>query len=182
MMTGRTIEHFTLGNSKGVVFRYPRFEDVDALLSLVNAIVEDKAMVASQKKLTREEELEWLSQLLKDIENGKAVHLVVEIDEEIMGNANIAKNGGAFDHVGTLGIMLHREIRGKGIGEKLFLKIIEEAHRVLGVSIITLRVMGSNEVAQRLYRKCGFEEVGRVRGGVKHYGNPEDDVSMVKYP
>ena len=106
---------------------------------------------------------------------------VVEMNDEIMGNASVAKNPGVFGHTGTLGIMLRREMRGQGVGEKLFLKIIEEAHRALGVSIITLRVMGGNQVAQHLYLKCGFEEVGRIRGGVMHYGNPQDDVFMVKY-
>ena len=104
-MTGTVVERFTLGNEE-IVFRYPRFEDVDTLLLLVNAIVDDKAMVASQKKLTREEELEWLSQLLKDIKNNKVVHLVVEMNGEIMGNASVAKNPGVFGHTGTLGIML----------------------------------------------------------------------------
>ena len=180
MITDTVVQHFTL-EGKEVVFRHPRFNDMDTLLALVNAIVDERAMVVSQKKLTKEEELEWLFLLLQDIKSGKVIHLVVEMDGEIVGNANVAKNQGVFDHTGTLGIMLRREVRRKGIGEKLFLKIIEEARRVLDVSIITLRVMGSNEVAQRLYRKCGFKEIGRVPGGVRHYGKFEDDVSMVKY-
>jgi ribosomal-protein-alanine N-acetyltransferase len=65
--------------------------------------------------------------------------------------------------------------RGRGLGELLLLSLIDAAAE-RGMSIVTLEVRISNDVAQRLYRKYGFEIVGRR----KHYysDNGEDALIM----
>jgi [ribosomal protein S18]-alanine N-acetyltransferase len=76
-------------------------------------------------------------------------------------------------HIGT--IATHPHWRGKGIGELLLVSLLHDAldHGALDAK---LEVRVGNEVAQNLYRKYGFEEVGRR----KHYyrDNGEDAVLM----
>ncbi|MBV8067821.1 MAG: ribosomal protein S18-alanine N-acetyltransferase [Candidatus Eremiobacteraeota bacterium] len=59
-------------------------------------------------------------------------------------------------HVTTLAV--DPEYRGRGFGEVLLLRLIDEAVD-RGAAWITLEVRESNAVAQRLYRKYGFTTV-----------------------
>ncbi|MFN3929195.1 MAG: ribosomal protein S18-alanine N-acetyltransferase [Thermoflexus sp.] len=61
-------------------------------------------------------------------------------------------------HVSTIAI--DAPWRGRGLGELMFLALVEEAI-ALGANLITLEVRASNCVAQNLYRKFGLEITGR---------------------
>lgn len=61
-------------------------------------------------------------------------------------------------HISTIAI--DAPWRGRGLGELMFLALIEEAI-ALGANLITLEVRASNLVAQNLYRKYGLGVVGR---------------------
>jgi len=181
VIQGRVVERLHICG-KQAVFRYPKFDDLDDLFRLICTIVDEKAMLSIQKKPTRREEIQWLSNLLVEVENRETVHLVLELQGEVVGSASVEREKSACqNHVGHLGIMLRRDIRGKGLGARLLDIIIEEATKVLKVNIMKLRVMGTNETAQKLYRRCGFEEVGRIRNGLRHYDRYADEITMVRY-
>ena len=178
MVSKEMVKQFKIDGGK-IVFRYPRMSDLKGLLELVNAIVDDKAMVSSQTKKTKKDERVWLSGILKNIKKKGGVYLVVEAGGKILGNAAVELHKEpAKKHVGEFGIMLRKEARGKGIGEKLLRCVIEEAKKVLKVKIITLEVMASNKVALHLYEKCGFKVIGTIKSGVKYYNRYEDDILM----
>lgn len=61
-------------------------------------------------------------------------------------------------HISTIAI--DTPWRGRGLGELMFLALVEEAI-AWGANLITLEVRASNLVAQSLYRKYGLEVVGR---------------------
>ena len=61
-------------------------------------------------------------------------------------------------HIST--IASDEKWRGHGIGELMLLAMIERSAE-LGAHEVTLEVRASNTVAQNLYRKYGFEVVGR---------------------
>lgn len=67
------------------------------------------------------------------------------------------------------------EHRGQGLGLML-LQDLQRIARVENVRVITLQVRVSNQIAQRLYRKCGFQ----IAGVRKHYysDNGEDAITM----
>jgi len=60
-------------------------------------------------------------------------------------------------------IAVHPRWRRRQLGEWTLLKVIE-AVRLNGACLITLEVRTSNDPAIALYRKLGFEEVGKRRG------------------
>lgn len=76
-------------------------------------------------------------------------------------------------HIAT--IATHPEWRGRGIGELILHNLMREAQRRQAVSV-TLEVRVSNTVAQRLYHKYGFEEVGRRKA--YYQDNREDALLM----
>lgn len=80
-------------------------------------------------------------------------------------------------HVTTIAVK--PEHRGHGVGELLFLGLIETAIE-MGAAWVTLEVRVSNYVAQNLYRKYGFKETGIRR---RYYSdNGEDALIMWSDP
>lgn len=181
MLNKKIVEKFNLGE-KEVIFRYPKPEDWKGLLLTINSLIKEKAMLVAQKRKTKKEEIEWLTDVLKKIKNKKSVFLVVEVDKKIKGSAGIDTGKEEFvSHIGEFGIALVKEIQGKGIGKKLLTKIIKQAKEKLKIKIVKLNVMRPNITAQNLYKKSGFREIGRIKKGIKYYGKYVDDIIMVKY-
>jgi ribosomal-protein-alanine N-acetyltransferase len=90
-------------------------------------------------------------------------YLVAEDDAEseraIVGYAGLI----AYDdeaHVATIGVAVAAQ--GKGIGSLLLDALLAEADR--RSPVVLLEVRADNEVAQGLYRRRGFAEIGRRRG------------------
>ena len=83
-----------------------------------------------------------------------------------------------FDQAELGNIAVAPEWRGRGVGTRLLEAVIERvAER--GVRELYLEVRVSNEVAQRLYRKYGFREVGRRR---HYYVAPVEDALVLCKP
>jgi len=74
-------------------------------------------------------------------------------------------------HIVTLAV--EEGVRGRGLGTRLMLRLAEEALRA-GAAHLTLEVRVSNQPAQSLYRRFGFETVGLRR----HYYRDEDALIM----
>jgi len=76
-------------------------------------------------------------------------------------------------HIAT--IATHPGWRGRGVGERILVNLLREAQRRHAITV-TLEVRVSNLVAQNLYRKYGFEEVGRRKA--YYQDNREDALLM----
>lgn len=79
-------------------------------------------------------------------------------------------------HINTLAV--HPRCRRRGIGERLLVRLMECALEV-GAVDVTLEVRSSNDVAQRLYRKYGFEAVGDRR---RYYSDNGEDALIMTTP
>jgi ribosomal-protein-alanine N-acetyltransferase len=63
-------------------------------------------------------------------------------------------------HVATLGVT--KALQGEGVGSMLLDALLAEADK--RSPVVLLEVRADNEVAQRLYQRRGFTEIGRRRG------------------
>lgn len=68
-----------------------------------------------------------------------------------------------LDEAHLLNLCVHPSARGHGIGKRLLRHLVAEGLRE-NVNQVLLEVRKSNSVACKLYRKEGFEEVGRRPG------------------
>ena len=75
------------------------------------------------------------------------------------------------DEVHIINIAVRESQRGKGIGELLLISSIEMATQ-LRASLVTLEVRASNTVAQNLYTKYGFHQMGIRKG---YYTDNKED-------
>lgn len=139
-------------------------------------------MLLRQKKMTKKEEIKRITNQLRMIEDKESIILVVEIRRKVMGCADVTKEKNpSKKHTANLGISLKKEIRGKGIGKRLLKTVLKEAKKVLKVKIIKLSVMAPNKIAQNLYKKLGFKEIGRIKKGLRFYQKYVDEVIMTKH-
>jgi ribosomal-protein-alanine N-acetyltransferase len=97
-------------------------------------------------------------------------YLVAEQGGAIVGYGGLMVVG-EDTHIVTLAVA--PEERERGLGTRLMVALVEEA-LAAGSSHLTLEVRVSNESAQRLYRRFGFETVGLRR----HYYRDEDALIM----
>ncbi|HNY35779.1 MAG TPA: GNAT family protein [Candidatus Pacearchaeota archaeon] len=165
-----------------IIFREPAISDVKSALEMINSLVKEKAYILAQEKLTLNEEKKFFKKLLKEIETKTRVTLIIDVSEKCCGIGDISLiDKGVRKHVGELGILLKKEIRGRGLGEKLLKKVIEKAHKELKVKIVTLYAYSKNKVAINLYKKMGFKKLGTIKKGASHYGKLMDKDIMVKY-
>ena len=83
---GHVYKRFTLANGKKVTLRILRWEDLDALLQFINNLVDEKQgnkkstlYTGFDRKVTREQETEWLAQTLVAIEGEDVINVVADI-------------------------------------------------------------------------------------------------------
>jgi [ribosomal protein S18]-alanine N-acetyltransferase len=87
-------------------------------------------------------------------------YLVAEDGNAVVGYAGLIAYPDEA-HVATIGVATARQ--GEGIGAQLLDTLLAEADR-RGSPVVLLEVRADNEVAQGLYRRRGFAEIGRRRG------------------
>ncbi len=105
-------------------------------------------------------------------ENRLAAYLVAKTEDAIVGYAGMWV---ILDEAHVTTIAVDPAYRGQHIGERLLLGLIDAALG-RGARWMTLEVRRSNDVAQTLYKKYGFREIG-VRKGY-YSDNREDAIVM----
>ena len=151
-----------------------------ALLEFINPIVEERAYITLQKKVTLKYEKKWLKESAAPaLDNGSVVKLYLFIDGEIAGNCDIRKAvvQGEEGNV-SFGLAVSKKFRGFGFGELLLMKGIAVAKKKFKPHRIWVDFVDGNPVAPRLYKKAGFVEVARLNEYYRHYGKWHDKVTM----
>ena len=115
--------------------------------------------------ITVEREKEYLESILH---SEKQLYLVAVNDGEIVGTAvfsSFAKP--RLAHRGEISISVKKSMWGNHIGTRMLEEIILFAKNVAHTELISLEVRSDNERAIALYKKFGFETVGRFDGYMK---------------
>jgi len=179
MKTGKVIREFAAKDGRKVVLRTLRWEDLDDLLEFINSLVEERANIVRTEKVSRGEEVEWLSRVFSRQEKGEMFCLVAEVDGRVVANSEIVKGRGYASHVGVVGIAIKKGFRDLGIGTEMMKTLVEQARR-MGVKVLTLSAFANNERAIHVYKKLGFVETGRVPRKFFKDGAYIDEVIMTK--
>jgi ribosomal protein S18 acetylase RimI-like enzyme len=108
--------------------------------------------------------------------------LVATVGGEVAGYVRLGRATPlrASDHVLTIaGLAVDPALQRQGIGSALLEAAAAEARR-RGARRLTLRVLGPNEAARRLYERAGFVVEGVLRGEFCLDGELVDDVLMAR--
>lgn len=106
---------------------------------------------------------EWRKRLTEPGEG--TYHLVAVVEERVVGALGLH----AFSsrprqrHVGAIGMGVHDDWQGRGIGTALMRAAVDLADNWLNLSRLQLEVYTDNAPAIRLYERFGFEREGTLR-------------------
>jgi putative acetyltransferase len=108
--------------------------------------------------------------------------LVACVNGQVIGHLKIRTfpNSPRRKHIGSIGMSVHDEWQGKGIGTALMQAAVDFADKWLNLTRLDLSVCTDNEPALRLYKKFGFEIEGRMRRYVFRDGNFVDVYLMAR--
>ncbi len=140
--------------------RRARPDDVDAILDLHVAVVEEGRWLGAQPPVDRDAQRE---RLLEHIGAPAGIaSLVALVDDELVGHAHVDLTP---YKVAGLGMMVDARWRGVGVGGALVRGAVDAAGD-MGAHKVALQVWPHNDAARRLYLRHGFVEEGVLR---RHY-------------
>jgi putative acetyltransferase len=116
-------------------------------------------------------------------ENPESSHyLLAFIDERVVGMVSVDTypNRPRRKHAGSIGISVHEEWQGKGIGAILMRAIIDLADNWLNLTRLELEVFADNDAAIHLYERFGFELEGTLREHAFRDGQYVDSKIMAR--
>jgi len=102
------------------------------------------------------------------------------LDGQIVGNAGLRRLTGRRIHVGQIGMGVHDDFTGRGVGSALLAALIDTADNWLAIKRVELTVYVDNAPAIRLYEKFGFETEGRLRAFAFRNGEYVDAFTMAR--
>lgn len=109
-------------------------------------------------------------------------NLVAVVGERVVGMLGVHTypNRPRRRHVGAVGIAVHDDWQGRGVGSALMRAGLELADNWLDLTRLVLEVYTDNEPAIRLYERFGFEREGTLRQDAFREGRYVDSYTMAR--
>lgn len=175
MKEGLIVKQDTV-KGKNIVYRYPRWSDLEQYIPMHKEFHAEQIM-ASHQETDRPTACRKLGALLTEIEMERTNALFVFADDELIGEGSAAKQS---DFYAVVGLVLRKKARGLGIGKQLMLLLEDEARKLKRYKLY-LTVWAANTPGYELYKKLGYVECGRLPVSCKTAaGEYTDLVHMIK--
>ncbi|MBI4483884.1 MAG: GNAT family N-acetyltransferase [Acidobacteria bacterium] len=163
-----------------LLVREVRPDDAEAIVCIINPIIEAKVYSAFDTTFTVEGEREYI---LNFPQRGVFHVAIRRHDQQVVGFQSMepfATYTHAFDHVGVLGTYVDLACRRRGIGRSLFEATFEAARRKGYEKIFTF-VRADNVAALVTYLKHDFHIVGTAQRQAKVNGTYVDEIIIEKF-
>lgn len=150
-------------NGRGVFLRPARPLDAADLVMIQLQVLEDDISVVGDEIDTVEERADLICSLRPG-----DLYLVAEHRKRVVGGVLLRRQPRSYlQHHAILGIELHRDFRGYGVGSALIQQAVAWG-RQHGLEMIRLGVLDTNHRAKALYERLGFRTSGYIPNFVKH--------------
>ena len=158
----------------GVTIRPARLEDARDIHALrVLEGVRETILALPSERVSDTEEF---------IRSTKEHLMVAEVDGRVVGMAGLVIPAMARQrHTAGVGIMVHADHQGRGIGRALMESLLDIADNWLMLKRVELSVFTDNERAVRLYESLGFVVEGTKRYAAVKNGVHADEYLMARY-
>lgn len=156
--------------------RRARPSDAPNVIALIDAVGAEGIWLATERYIPT---LHWELVLHQPDQEPRALLLVAETQERIVGWCRVfpCTFGNKSRHVADVGIGVHQDFRGRGIGKALMQNAIAWA-RENGFEKLTLDLYASSKTAQHLFENVGFHIIGTRTHHAKINGTYVDEILM----
>ena len=146
----------------------------------VTAIYQGPAAIAGTFQLPYPAESTWTERLANP-STGTWL-LAAEVDGRVVGMAGLHGNPEVVrrSHAAEIGIGVHDDWHGRGVGTALMEAILDLADNWLNLLRLELSVYADNDAARGLYERFGFAEEGRYRAYAYRNGVFVDAIAMAR--
>jgi L-amino acid N-acyltransferase YncA len=145
--------------SERLVVRPAAPADLETIRRIYNEGIEDRVATLDTEPKSRAEIEQWWA-----AHDGRFAVLVATDAGAMLGWASLNRYSARCAHAAIvdLSVYISRSHRGRGVGSAL-LRALESHAMAAGFHKIVLHALDDNEHGKRLYRRCGFREVGVFR-------------------
>jgi L-amino acid N-acyltransferase YncA len=159
-----------------LMIRAANDRDLDAIRAIYNQGIEDRIATLETELRTADDIAAWWRQ-----HDARYSVLVATQNGVVVGWASLNRFSHRCAHaaIADLSVYVVRTHRGHGIGQTL-LASLEPLARTAGFHKIVLHALNANDHGKRLYRKCGFADVGIFKEHGQLEGRYVDVVAMEK--
>ena len=160
---------------EGLHIRRAELDDLPAVLEIYSG---PKAY-AGTLQLPYPSREEWRQRLT---ETSGVYSLVAAADGRVVGTLGLVTfpDRPRRRHAATVGMGVHDDWQGKGVGSALMTACVELADNWLNLTRLELEVFTDNEPAIRLYERFGFEREGTLRQYAFRHGRYVDSYTMAR--
>ncbi|PYS48771.1 MAG: GNAT family N-acetyltransferase [Acidobacteria bacterium] len=144
---------------EGLQIRRVEPDDAAALFEIFSS----RKVVAGTLQLPYPSREQWRQRLSEPGEG--TYNLVAVVNDRVVGMLGLHTfpNRPRRRHAGAIGITVHEEWQGKGVGTALMQAGIDLADNWVNLTRLELEVFTDNEAAIHLYERFGFEHEGTLR-------------------
>jgi putative acetyltransferase len=159
---------------KGLTVRALRVSDAEAVTDLIN--------LPGYRAGTLRPPFQSIDAVRKRMESPSpgALNLVVELDGKLVANAGMNRFEGRRQHAASLGMGVHDDFTGRGVGTFQMAAMVDAADNWHDIKRLELTVYTDNDAAVRLYEKFGFEKEGLLRSFGYRDGQYVDAYTMAR--
>ena len=168
-----------LKTGEKVILRHLKKTDKDGVWKNFNDVLEEGTYLpVFTPVLSEGEKNNWYDNIVRE----KEICIVAEISElkspyNIVGQCEISNlEWEASRHVGSLGIIVTKKYRNLGIGTNLIDLAIRESKKLNNKEKIVLSCFSTNERAISLYKKLGFQVLGKRKKQFHMNSNYFDEI------
>lgn len=149
-------------NNINIELRSPAKDEAQSILTAMIEISADSPYILSTpdtfRHKTVENQIQWIENSRK---SPTSITIAAYHNQKVIGLCN----GQSYSdikrkHRAALGISIHQDFRGQGLGKKMMEVLIENMKKFSGIKIIELDVMLINKNALKMYESLGFQKVG----------------------
>ncbi|QYE98581.1 GNAT family N-acetyltransferase [Paraclostridium sordellii] len=163
-----------------VIIRPVKIEDSQSINEIrrMKGVKENTLAISSERAEITKRTTENL-----DSNNHTMVAEIIEgNNKKVVGLASLNVNASPrIRHSASIGISVHTDYQGMGIGKKLMKELIDLSDNWLMLVRLELGVYPDNEKALKLYKSLGFEEEGLKKYSAIRDGKYVDEIIMGRY-
>ncbi len=149
--------------------------DAEPTRAIYNLEVLESTVTFDMVARTHEAQVRWIEEHL----GGHPAIVAVDDDDTVLGFASLSPFRARAAYAPTVedSVYVHRDARGRGLGELLLRNILLMGTNH-GFHSAMARIVGGHEASIALHRKCGFQEIGCEREVGRKFGRWLDVVLM----